>query len=108
VGRQRSLAYLRESIVSPDADIAPGYATIRVVTRDGKSITGIEKGFDNFTAQLMDLSGKFNSFEKDQVTSAKQERRSLMPGDYAARFSEAQITNLVAYLASLRAMEGSR
>ena len=29
-GRQRSLAYLRESIVTPDADITPGFATISV------------------------------------------------------------------------------
>src|SRR5262249_32703426 len=60
-GRQRNLAFLRESIVDPDAEITPGYATITVVTREGKTITGVEKGFDNFSARLTDLSGQYYS-----------------------------------------------
>src|SRR5207302_2108858 len=48
-GRQRGLAYLRESIVTPDAEITPGYATITVVARDGRKIVGVENGFDNFS-----------------------------------------------------------
>src|SRR5204862_528889 len=47
-GRQRSLGYLRESIVSPDREITAGYATITVMTRDARKITGVEMGFDNF------------------------------------------------------------
>src|SRR4030095_3308688 len=38
IGRQRSLDYLRESIVSPDAEGTSGYATVTVVTREGKNI----------------------------------------------------------------------
>jgi putative heme-binding domain-containing protein len=107
-GRQRSLAYLRESIVAPNADITPGYATIRVVTRDGKVITGTEKGFDNFTVQLIDPGGKFYSFDKNKVTSVKRETRSLMPDNYGKRFSEEELTNLLAYLANLHATQGGR
>ncbi len=102
IGRRRSVAYLRESVVSPNADITPGYATVRAVTKTGKPITGIEKGFDNFTAQLIDLQGKFYSFEKDELASVVREERSLMPDNYGALFSETEITDLVAYLANLR------
>jgi quinoprotein glucose dehydrogenase len=108
VGKQRSLGYLRESIVAPDADITPGYATIRVVTRDGKQISGLEKGFDNFTAQLMDPQGKFYSFDKSEVSSAKREKRSLMPDNYGTVFNATELTDLVAYLASLHGTEGRR
>jgi putative heme-binding domain-containing protein len=104
-GRQRSLAYLRESIVSPDADVTPGHATITVVTRDGKTITGVEKGFDNFSAQLMDLSGRFYSFQKDEVTSVDRRYRSLMPPDYGRLFSDHELTDLLAFLAGLRGGE---
>ena len=100
-GRQRSLAYLRESVVSPDADITRGYATITVVTRDGKKIVGVEKNFDNFSAQLMDLSGHFYSFYKDDVTSISRERRSLMPSNYSQLFSGKELDDLLAYLSSL-------
>src|SRR5436190_1934409 len=78
-GRQRTLEYLRESIVSPNEDLTPGYETVKVVTRDGKTIVGVQKGFDNFSAQLMDTSENFYSFEKDKVASMQREFRSLMP-----------------------------
>jgi cytochrome c oxidase cbb3-type subunit III len=99
-GRQRSVAYLRESVIAPDADITDGYATIVVVTRDGKKIEGVSKGLDNFSARLLDLSGKFHSYMKDQVTSVTREERSLMPS-YSRVFTARELNDLVAYLAGL-------
>lgn len=101
-GRTRNLAYLRESVVAPDADVTAGYATITVVTRDGKKIVGVENGFDNFSARLTDLSGRYYSFQKDDVTSIQREYRSLMPLNYARLFSDRELTDLLAFLASLR------
>src|SRR5690349_1002960 len=46
VGRQRSLAYLRESVTAPSADLTAGYFTLTVVTSDGKKITGVQRGYD--------------------------------------------------------------
>ena len=54
IGRERSLAYLRTSVVKPNDEISPGYATVTVVTRDGRTISGVQRGYDNFSAQLMD------------------------------------------------------
>jgi putative heme-binding domain-containing protein len=104
VGRTRSLAYLRESIVDPSADITPGYATIRVVTKDGKTIAGAQRGLDNFSAQLVDAAGNFYSFRKDGVTSLKREMQSLMPS-YKASLNETELTDLLAYVASLHGEE---
>jgi putative heme-binding domain-containing protein len=100
-GRQRSLAYLRESVVDPEADLTPDYATITVVTRDGRKIVGVERAFDNFSAALTDLSGRYYSFQRDEVTSIVREERSLMPSNYGRLFSDRELENLVAYLASL-------
>ena len=101
-GSQRSLTYLRESVVKPDADVTDGYATIVVVTREGKKVEGVEKGYDNFSARLIDLSGNFHSFMKDDVRSVRREYRSLMPSNYERLFSAGEMDNLVAYLVSLR------
>jgi cytochrome c oxidase cbb3-type subunit III len=101
-GRQRTLEYLRESVVSPNEDLTPGYATVKVVTRDGKTITGVQKGFDNFSAQLMDANEKFYSFEKDNVASIQREFRSLMPDTYGKLFTPAELNDLLAYLITLR------
>jgi putative heme-binding domain-containing protein len=104
-GRQRSLAYLRESIVDPDADVTAGYATITVTTREGKKIVGIEKGFDNFSARVMDLGGQYYSFQKADVTSIQREYRSLMPSSYRRLFSDRELDDLLAYLTRLRGEE---
>ena len=102
VGRLRSVAYLRTSILNPDADVTPGYATVTVVTRDGKTISGVEKNYDNFSAQLMDLSGRYYSFLREDVTSMKREPRSLMPSTYERLLSGSEIDDLLTYLISLR------
>ena len=108
VGRKRSLAYLKESILDPNADITPGYNTITVVTKDRKTIVGVQRGFDDFSAQLMDSAENFHSFEKSGVASMKREIRSLMPANYRSLFGEKDLTDLLAYLASLRGSREAR
>jgi len=103
-GRQRSLAYLKESILDPNADLTPGYPTITVVTRDAKTIVGTQRGFDNFSAQLMDAGENFHSFLKSDVRSVKREFRSLMPDNYRRLFPELELNDLLAYLHSLRGL----
>jgi len=103
IGRSRSLQYLRESVVSPNADLTPGYSTITVVTRDGKKVVGVQRGFDNFSAQLMDAKENYYSFLKSDVSSVKREFRSLMPEGYGKAFNSAELNDLVAYLAGLGA-----
>ncbi len=102
VGRQRSVAYLTASVVRPDADVTPGFATVTVVTRDGKKIVGVERNFDNFSAQFVDLAGKYYSFEREDVSSMTREPRSLMPSTYGKMLSAGEVDDLVAYLHSLR------
>jgi len=100
-GRSRTPQYLRESVLSPDADLTPGYDTITVVTRDGKTIVGAQRGFDNFSAQLVDIQGNYYSFLKSEVSSIQREEKSLMSGGYQRVFSKSELDDLVAYLSSL-------
>ena len=57
VGRQRSLAYLRESVVAPSEGSHAGLRHPHGRDEDGKQITGVQRGYDNFSAQLMDHVG---------------------------------------------------
>ena len=108
IGRTRSLHYLRESVISPNADLTPGYATITVVTRDGKKIAGVQRGYDNFSAQLMDSEENYYSFLKSDVTSITREFRSLMPDGYGKLFSASEVDDMVAYMSRLRSREMKR
>jgi putative heme-binding domain-containing protein len=101
-GRQRSLAYLRESVVEPNAHLTPGYYTVAVVTRDGQRIQGVQKNYDSFSAQLMDAGEKFHSFWREEVSSMERRFSSLMPSDYGKRFTAEELNDLLAFLAGLR------
>lgn len=101
VGRNRSPTYIKASMVDPSAALTPGYNTITVVTRDGKAIQGTQRGWSNFSVQLMNISGKFYSFERDEVKSAERSVDSLMPS--YKDLSESDLNNLLAYLGTLGA-----
>jgi putative heme-binding domain-containing protein len=99
-GRKRSLAYLRESLLDPNADLTPGFYKITVVTKDGRKITGTQRGFDNFSAQLMTMDGSLHSFQRDEVTACDREHVSLMPS--YKNLTESEMNDLLAYLVTLR------
>ncbi len=98
-GAQRSLAYLKESILKPSADLTPGYQAVRVVRRGGRPITGIRKNEDNFTIQIFDTSEKYHSFQKSQLDTLEELKESLMP---PASLSDTEVDDVLAYLDALR------
>ena len=99
IGAARSLAYLKQSITDPSSDIPPEYVGVTVVTREGKSITGVRINEDTFTVQIRDRSQEFRNFSKDELRSVAVMKHSLMP---PYRFSEKDLDNLLAYLTSLK------
>ena len=57
---------------------------------------------DAFALNLRDRRGRYHSINKSQIASLDRETgASLMP-DYRERLTEDQVTNIVAYMASLR------
>jgi cytochrome c oxidase cbb3-type subunit III len=107
VGRSRSLANLRRSLVDPDYELTPGYGTVEVETADGKTLRGIERNFDNFSVALLDGGGRLHSFERSEVRRAERTRKSTMP-NYKDSLNAAELDDLLAYLVSLRGEERSR
>lgn len=99
VGRNRSPNYIKAALIDPSAALTPGYNTIKVVTKDGKTISGTQRGWSNFSVQLMDVGGKFYSYERDELKSADRSFDSLMPS--YKNLSDSEVNNLLAYLGSL-------
>ena len=102
IGRSRSVNHLRESVVSPDADLPVGYYAVEIKTTDGGSIRGLGLGFDDFSSRLRDASGDIHSYFHEEVRSAERKFESLMPSGYAESLSESELDDLLAYLVSLR------
>jgi putative heme-binding domain-containing protein len=104
IGRERGLEYLRESVVAPNNDVAPEYASITVVKRDGAKIIGMGD-LDNFSVRITDSSGNYYSFLRTDLVSVTRDLRSAMPDTYSHLFTPAELDDLLAYLAGLRGEE---
>lgn len=109
IGARRGLEYLRRSIVAPGEDLPRGEITphssfliVTATTGDGTRVRGLRIREDAFTLLLRDRDGLYHSLRKADLSAVEREpSASLMP-DYAGRLSEAEVEDLVAYLASLR------
>ncbi len=102
IGDSRSAAYLRESIVNPGAAVPEGYLLVTVVPNGGERVTGVRVNEDSFSIQIRDNSGRSYSFWKKDLAQVERQRgKSPMPS-YEGQLAEAELTDLVAYLASLK------
>ena len=108
IGLRRSLAYLKTSIVDPDADIPVKYLAVAVTTNAGEHIRGTRLNEDDYSIQIRDMSGNLRSFLKADLTEIQRPKQSLMPAYKSLSASE--LDDLVAYLNSLRGegAEGAR
>jgi len=105
IGARQNAAYLRASLLEPDASVPLNFLQVHVVSKDGRSITGVRINEDAFSIQIRDLSNQLHSFWKNELTELiKEPKRSLMPG-YRSILNAEELEDLVAYLETL---EGSR
>jgi cytochrome c oxidase cbb3-type subunit 3 len=102
VGARRSAAYLRRALVEPEADLPDGFLQVRLVTKDGRRLTGVRLNEDTFSLQVRDLSDRLYSFWKTDLREIQKDRgKSPMPS-YRGTLSDSEIDDVVAYLVSLR------
>ncbi|MBI3207709.1 MAG: c-type cytochrome [Candidatus Solibacter usitatus] len=102
IGLRRSPRHLRESLVDPSADVPRGFVWVRAVTNGGKTASGARVNEDTFSIQLRDSSGTHHSLWKTELRELRKElSKSPMPS-YRGVFQEAELDDLVAFLAGLR------
>lgn len=102
IGAKRSAAHLRESIVTPEASVPEGFLLVSLVTSDGGSMRGVRVNEDTFSIQIKDSNGNFHSYRKAEVKELRKlNGKSPMPS-YAGGIAPEELTDLIAYLASLR------
>lgn len=102
IGARRSTAYLRESLLDPDAAMPEGFMQVELTTQDGRRFMGVRLAEDTFSIQIRDLSGQFRSFFRSELEQLnKQPGKSPMPS-YRQLFSGRELNDMIAYLHSLR------
>ena len=101
----RSAAHLRATLLDPASTLPEGFLQVRLVTKDGRHITGVRLNEDTFTLQVRDLTGGLHSFLKEDLQELQRDvGKSPMPS-FGAAFSASEMDDLVAYLVSLRGNE---
>jgi putative heme-binding domain-containing protein len=101
IGARRSVSHLRQALREPEAFIPARFVQVRLVTRDGRAITGVRVNEDSFSIQVRDLANVVHSFWKDELREVEKEwGRSPMPAYQS--LSAREIDDLVAYLASFQ------
>ncbi len=115
IGERRSPGYLRTAITDPERAIPENFflyrfvtllpdnfLQVRVVTKNGRRITGIRLNEDPFSIQIRDFSDRIYSFWKSELTELHKDwGKSPMPS-YRGVFTPAEMDDLIAYLGSLR------
>ena len=102
IGLRRSIAYLREAIINPEAAVPDDFLQVRVVKADSTTVTGVRLGEDSFAIQIRDYAGRLHSFwKRDLKEIAKDRGKSPMPA-YKDKLTDSELQDLIAYLASLR------
>jgi putative heme-binding domain-containing protein len=101
IGLQRRSVDLMQSLVNPGAEVRPDNRGVRVVMKDGKTITGRFLNQDTFTIQLIDSTDKLLSIDRSSVRESSLLTTSAMPS-YKDKLTATELADVVSYLSSLR------
>jgi putative heme-binding domain-containing protein len=113
IGRMRGPSSLKERLIDPGANLPKDgsvgdrgdwtlYLLFKAVDKNGKVVEGMRMGEDSFSIVLKDINGNMHAFYKPDLRSLEKEPgKSLMPS-FKGTLSDADMDNLVAYLASLK------
>jgi putative heme-binding domain-containing protein len=101
VGRMRRVAELERALLDPEKEVQPQNRTVKVVARDGSTVTGRLLHHDTFTVLVLDTNEQLRAFSKSDVRDVSIVKTSTKTS-YRGRLTPEEIADLVGYLASLR------
>jgi putative heme-binding domain-containing protein len=102
-GTVHPASYLERALIDPNGTAAgmPESRFVRAVTSKGTVVIGRRLNEDTYTVQVMDDHENLVTLNKDDLKSLTVVKDSPMPS-VKGKFTDAQISDLVAYLASLK------
>jgi putative heme-binding domain-containing protein len=101
IGRLRHSDEIQRSILDPDASIVPSNRFVKLVTKDGATLSGRLLNHDTFTVQIIDMKEQLVSQPMSNIREFTFIDKSLMPS-YRDKLSAQELTDLVSYLVSLK------
>ena len=98
---------LVDSVLDPSARIAPGYGTVVVETRDGRTVAGVLKEAGADGVELMDGDGIRARIPAGEILTRTGVDGSLMPAGLHAGLTLEEFGDLIEHLTSLKQPESA-
>src|SRR5207302_1924179 len=102
IGTRFGRVYLIESVLEPSRTVVPGFATLRMELKDGRTLTGVKVAETDTTLTLVDLEIKKHELKKADIMEQRPLAISTMPDGVEKRLTEQEFVDLIAYLVSLK------
>jgi len=93
--------HILASVLNPAIEVAPQYQPWLIHTTDGRKLYTFQLGERGGTHWYSDIGGNVIELKIEQIESREQIGGTMMPQGLFDRLSDAQVRDLVAYLASL-------
>ena len=101
IGDRRTPDRLRQALVAPDEEVTPENRFVRLVTKEGATITGRLLNQDAFSVQLITPKDELKTYIRAALREYAIVDKGLMPS-VQGKLTDQQIADIVAYLASLK------
>ena len=98
-------AALTESILKPSAKIAQGFESQWFKTKKGEQIEGFVTREGGDSVDVRNIAGQAVTIEKGDIVERGKRETSIMPEGLLNAFTPADLTNLLAWLESLRGVK---
>jgi|GEM_PF-28728 len=102
IGGIRTTRDLLEAIVYPNASFAREYEPMTVNLRDGEALSGRITREDESSIHLMNVAGEISRIQRAKIQSIETSVTSLMPAGLEQALSNQELSDLIAYLRSLK------
>jgi putative heme-binding domain-containing protein len=101
IGTLRTATRLRDALVDPDAEVLGDNRFVRIVTKDGTSVTGKLLNQDALSVQLMNPKEELKTYPRADLREFTILDRGLMPS-VQGKLTDQQVADIVSYLSSLK------
>ncbi|HSU66442.1 MAG TPA: HEAT repeat domain-containing protein, partial [Tepidisphaeraceae bacterium] len=101
IGTRQAREYILESIVYPNAKIAPGFESVIIRLKNGQTVTGIVKKETDQQVELVDADAHKIEVSKSEIAS-RERGQSAMPDGFGKTLNKRDVRDLVEYLSSLK------
>ena len=102
IGAIRTHRDLIEAIVFPSASLARSYETMIFKTRDGEEYSGVLKSENNDNLVITTGPGSEQMISRSEVVEARPGALSIMPEGLDQQLSQQELSDLLAFLKSLK------